>query len=212
MVISFPSVLPPARFDGEQWTQARIEESATADGPWTLVETVPFTSYDRDPARPALRGVSTSLGTLDEGWYRVVVIDDDGDEYALEPVAHNASADIRPTVDDVAALVPTYTVAAFGAAGSGTELGTFTEDTSPTDAQVEQLIDQAIGDLTSQVGDVIPASWTDEARRLVTLRAAALVITSRSDEENEPARHPYLAMYLSGVEALRLRLVSPMVY
>ena len=79
-VISFADFRPPTRYDSKAWSSARIEESASSTGPWDAIDTVPLSPLDADPADPQLRNFTTENGTLVSGWYRVVFIDETGDE------------------------------------------------------------------------------------------------------------------------------------
>lgn len=76
IVVTFRDYTPAARVDGNPWTAARIEEAVSALGPWDFVETLTFGDPDPDPSTPASRDFTTTQGTLDPGWYRVVFLDD----------------------------------------------------------------------------------------------------------------------------------------
>jgi len=76
----------------------------------------------------------------------------------------------RPMVDDVAALVRARTKNA-----SGQETGTFTSETRPTDAEVEQLITNGCAKVASVTGWVLPADAQEEGRHLAALYAACEV-------------------------------------
>jgi hypothetical protein len=114
---------------------------------------------------------------------------------------------IRPTVDDVGALLTARTVDE-----RGNELGTFTGSTRPTNLQVDALIDMAVADLGSRIGVDIPAAYWDEARRIAALQAAALVESSFSPREldtDHSAYRQYTAMYLAAVPQLQARATTP---
>lgn len=70
---------PPARYDDEPWTQARIEQSATETGSYTALATVDLDPGDTDPADPATRSFTTEDATVGD-WYRIVWIDGNTDE------------------------------------------------------------------------------------------------------------------------------------
>jgi hypothetical protein len=58
---------------------------------------------------------------------------------------------------------------------NGTEVGTFTADTRPTDAEVEVIINKAVSDVALRTGsDLPPATWED-AKGVATTRAGMLV-------------------------------------
>jgi hypothetical protein len=75
VVVTFVSVVPPARYDAVPWALARIEESTdpTADpAVWTEIDTYTLSPVDPDPAHPAARSFSTSLGSAPLLWYRLI--------------------------------------------------------------------------------------------------------------------------------------------
>ena len=75
---------PPARYDDEPWTQARIEQAATETGSYTTLETIDLNPVDADPTDPLSRAFTTEDATEGD-WYRIVWIDDTADE--SEPTA-----------------------------------------------------------------------------------------------------------------------------
>lgn len=84
---------PPA------WTQARIEEAVTADGPFTPIETIAL-DLDADPLHPAARDLTTTEATLEAGWYRVTWLDAGGNTHTTQPVFSPASeAAPQPLID-----------------------------------------------------------------------------------------------------------------
>jgi hypothetical protein len=99
----------------------------------------------------------------------------------------------RPTVDDVAALIRARTKDA-----SGNELGTFTDKTRPTDAEVEQLITNGCAKVASVVGWTLPADAEHEAKHLAAIWAACEIELAYWPEQVRSERSPYaqlLAMY-----------------
>lgn len=73
----------------------------------------------------------------------------------------------------------------------GNQLGTFTDDTRPTGAQVSQLITTATGDVASAVGsDLEEALWA-QAATVVSYRAAMLVELTFFPEQVALGRSPY---------------------
>ena len=74
-VVSFENYLPSARFDGNPWTQAQIDEAEAFDGTWTTIDTITFAVPDPDPADPAERSFTTPNGTAPDLWYRVIFLD-----------------------------------------------------------------------------------------------------------------------------------------
>jgi hypothetical protein len=91
-----------------------------------------------------------------------------------------------PSVDDVGAILRTRTKDNFG-----NELGTFTEDTRPTDQQCLTLIGQAYDDVVGVIDDDIPETSFRDARSAIALRAAMLVELSFWPDQVPLGRSPY---------------------
>lgn len=77
-VVSFENYRPPKRHDGDPWTEVQIYEAAAEDGTYAQIDTVALLPLDSDPADPLYRDFTTSAGTADEQWYRVVFADASG--------------------------------------------------------------------------------------------------------------------------------------
>lgn len=92
-VISFDDYLPAARFDAVPWTQAQIEEAATAAGTWTVIDTIALSPADPDPASPALRSFTTDAGTAPNLWYRVTFLDANADSSQPTDPVHNVESE-----------------------------------------------------------------------------------------------------------------------
>lgn len=85
---------------------------------------------------------------------------------------------IRPTVDEVAALERTRTI------GEGSEdEGTFNDNTHPTAAEVEALIDQAVDAVLNQLPVAISETYYPQTRHAITLYTAILVEGSYHREQ-----------------------------
>jgi hypothetical protein len=84
----------------------------------------------------------------------------------------------RPTVDDVAALLRARTKDA-----SGNEIGTFNEETRPTDAEVEQLITNGCAKVASLATWYVPGDAQPEASHLAALVTACEVELSYFPEQ-----------------------------
>lgn len=96
----------------------------------------------------------------------------------------------RPSVDDVAALLRARTKDA-----SGRELGTFTADTRPTDAEVERLISFAVSKIAARVGWTLPDEATYEATHLAAVVTACEVELSYWPEQVRSDRSAYPMLY-----------------
>lgn len=102
-VVTFTGYTPAPRFDGNPWTDARIEGAATSTGPWTAIETIALSPVDADPENPQVRNFTTEAATGLEAWFRVVFIDDDGDESLTDPVPAVPGQGDYPTAADLVA-------------------------------------------------------------------------------------------------------------
>ena len=96
----------------------------------------------------------------------------------------------RPTVDEVAALLRARTKDA-----SGNEVGTFTDMTRPTDAEVEMLITNGCAKIASLVGWDIPGDAQAEATHLAAIVAACEVETSYYPEQVRTDRSAYQQLW-----------------
>jgi hypothetical protein len=84
-VVTLTDYQPTERFDGNAWTSARIEGSASSGGPWATVETIELDPVDADPKEPATRNFTTAQALTTQTWFRVVFVDDDDNELPTEP-------------------------------------------------------------------------------------------------------------------------------
>ena len=96
----------------------------------------------------------------------------------------------RPTVDDIAALLRARTKDA-----SGVEVGTFNENTRPTDVEVEQLITNGCAKIASLVGWDIPSDAQPEASHLAALVTACEVELSYFPEQVRTDRSAYTQLW-----------------
>lgn len=203
-VISFVEYTPMPRFDGIPWTQARIEEAASADGPWTPIDSKVLAPVDADPKQPLSRDLTTENATLLDGWYRIVFIDQTGDEQQPTQPVHNISVDLPflPTVRDVADLLRARTKD-----NVGVEVGDFTANTRPTSGAVADLIQQAAADVIDAVDTDIPAETWPTASALIALGTAMRVELSYFPEQVGTANSPY-DRYKDLYDEMLPRLVS----
>lgn len=107
------------------------------------------------------------------------------------------AAAVRPTTDDVAELERTRTFR-----DDGTEGGTFDDQTRPTAAEVEALIDEALDVVLGQLPDHADARWHAPIRRLVALRAA-LDVEASYFREQQTADAPWTTRYADDLAALQ---------
>lgn len=110
------------------------------------------------------------------------------------------TSDYTPAVADVGAILRSRTVDT-----NGSEVGTFTPATRPTETQVANLIVTAVGEVEARVGSDLRDSLHGMARTAATYRAAALVEISYYPEQVASGRSPYdqlNALWLETVGAL----------
>lgn len=182
-VVSFIDYVPTPRFDAHPWTQVKIEEAPTQDGPWSVLETQNLPSPDTDPAHPIARSFTTELATLPEGWYRVTFLDSTGDfREPTTPVQNVPEEELpyKPTVSDVGAQIVSRTRDSVG-----NVLGTFSALTTPTDTQVRVLIDQATNEITAGLDTDLPqGAWKSVRQAIAVLAAMKVELSFFSDQVN----------------------------
>ena len=131
---------PSARYDELPWTQARIEESATETGVFTVLETVDLDPVDDDPENPAVRHLTTDLASDTDGyWYRLVFLDDAG--FVDDPTL---------PVQNVVSVVSTILAAA-----TTTELARILKIRTPSAEQttaMTRVLASAAGEVASEIG------------------------------------------------------------
>lgn len=186
-VVSFTDFMPEPRFDGTSWTHLTVEESAAETGPFTLIDTINF-AVDPDPAHPIARSFTTVHATLQSGWYKVTFLDAAGGFGPVAPVTMEAvgEVDFLASVADVGLELLSRTKDSFG-----NILGTFTANTIPTDTQVSNIIDRVAPVVGDALGDDVPPSLWDDARKLMAVRAAMQVETSFFSDQVNTGRSVY---------------------
>jgi hypothetical protein len=161
MVITFENYQPTPRYDATPWTEARIQEAATADAldaAWTTIETITLSPVDADPENPASRDFTTENGTAADLWYRIVFADATGDE-------------LLPTV-------PVQNTTPIQAYATTTELARILKIRQPTDEQtdaMERVLLAAAGEINAEIdlasGEGL-ASWQLALAQEVNLERA----------------------------------------
>jgi hypothetical protein len=103
MIVSFRNYELIPRYDGKHWNQLKINESTSDMGPWNLIDSQAIAVLAIDPADPEPLYFTTEKATLDVGigWYRVDLVDEDGNVEQTEPVFNAAPIEIMATLDDV---------------------------------------------------------------------------------------------------------------
>jgi|SRR5688572_16172216 len=94
--------------------------------------------------------------------------------------------DWTPTVADVGAVLRSRTVNRHGA-----ELGTFTAETRPTEAQVLLLVPGATGAVAAVIGDDVAEEWHDDAAGIAAIGTAMQIELTYYPEQIGTGRSPY---------------------
>lgn len=111
------------------------------------------------------------------------------------------TSEYTPTLADVGAIMRART-----RDDTGTELGTFTTATRPTDAEVTTLIAHAVDLVAAKVGADVPTAWRASAKRTAALLAATLIEGAywpeNTGESGQSARTHYYELYTDSLAAL----------
>lgn len=127
----------------------------------------------------------------------------------------------RPTVEQVATAIrsrtyqdgkpPSGDEILDGVVG-GSQAGNFTDQTAPTDDEVEDHIDDACADvLVPFPGGVVPPAAYTAARRAATLKAALAVELAKFRTSNGGENSPYLQLRIDADKAMRVLLLTAQV-
>lgn len=106
-VITLENFVPIARYDGNPWTEARIEEGDAIDGTFTVIDTIAISPVDTDPEHPEPRSFTTELASdTADLWYRIVFADATGDETSPTIAIQNvAQREPYATVEELARIL-----------------------------------------------------------------------------------------------------------
>lgn len=188
-MVSFKDFTPPSIPNITSFGNADIFESPNSSGPWTFIDTYVISPLDFSSMQPATHSFSTRNNTIPTGgWYKVIWRNSDGVQAATPPVQNVVSdaAEYLPSASEVGKILYTRTVD-----DTGAYLGTFTSKTRPTLEVASETIIQAGQDVDKMIGDDIPPSMWDDAKRVVALRAAMLIELTFFPEQIASARSPY---------------------
>jgi hypothetical protein len=204
---------PSERFDGQPWTQVRVEEADDPAGMWSKASEATLEPIDEDPAKPGLRSVSTSVA---KAWARLVFIHEE-EEDAPRAAVFVDGPSFLPTISDVASILRARTYSGkhpdpenpMAVVAGGVQLGEFTTDTTPSAEEVEKrIIPSAVQDVLLEVGDV-PGEFVGEARRIAAMRAGVEIERSYIPEQADETRTLYQTLrltYKEEVEKLATRI------
>jgi hypothetical protein len=106
--------------------------------------------------------------------------------FLVTPAGEDVPTDYMPSVSDVGALLRARTKDQYG-----NELGTFTDETRPTETEVINLIDVAAREVTSTTDTDIPPLANEDVAKLIAMRAAMLIELSYYPEQINSGRSPY---------------------
>lgn len=166
-VVRLVGFRPSPRDDGVAWTQVRVEEAATQNGPWTVIDTQALSPVDPDPTVPQIRNVTTSGAQLASGWYRLAFVDPAGGQQLTGPVAGSgAGIEMPPSASVVR---------------DRSELLTARYPPNPVDGDVErrlrELVADAVALIESITGRVLDSTLPTVPVNLVriAMRATALM-------------------------------------
>lgn len=152
-VLTLSGLTPPARFDDLPWTRARLEESTTETGSFTLVDTFDLDPVDADPEVPETRSFTFEDATVGK-WYRIFWVDEDGDLSPPEaPVEFTGGA-----------------VEAFATAAELARL--LKVDATVYSAQLNEVLLAAAGEIDQEIGRSDLAGWETALASQVNLERA----------------------------------------
>ena len=156
-VVSLTGYVPPSRYDDLPWVEARLEESATSGGIYVETETFTLDPVDDDPAHPIARSFTTQLGT-DNLFYRIVWVDDDGDESSPTDPGQNTTGLVTPTLTAPVLAAELATILQVNAGSNA--------------AALQRVLDAAYGEIVSETGRSEFAGWELELVEQVNLARA----------------------------------------
>lgn len=191
-VHTFTGVLAPTRSDNIPWVSVLIYESLDRDVDWdtlTPIQTIAWS--DADPATAEVTGLTTNAALHARAWYAAEWVDGNGAKSGKTTPLYadiESSGGILPAISAVGALIRTRTKTS-----GGQELGTFTDDTRPTDEAVSELIGLAAEDVSTVIGTKLPTSVIEFSRAVVALRTAMLVELTYFPEQVSSQRSAYSA-------------------
>lgn len=179
------------------WTLIRVDynpDELLPDDGWQ--EGVPFAVpvLDDDPRFPQPQ--SFSIASVGPGSYRPVFLDAAGNEDITDPPVLWPPVVLqwRPSVDDVAQVLPAYTRHDIDGDGdaAGAEHGTFDDETSPTADEVEGFIDTAVREIAGRcgIGQAALNAYADLARQTAIWHAAATIEAEKAPEGGMDSEGP----------------------
>lgn len=195
VIQSLVDLRPPVRYDTIAWAHARIEWSTEFDGTWAEASTADLV-VDTDATLPALRSFSVPVDSTAK-WLRVVWVDSDDNELGDEVVLAVGPVAYVPTPEQI-----TVELRAFATDASGNDIGIYTADSGDDHDKTDQLIAEAVRDVSNRIGSWVPGPVIADARRATALAAAAIVVRSALPEQTSDDRSGYQAIQAAAGAAL----------
>lgn len=96
------------------------------------------------------------------------------------------TSDYEPSIAQVAAHIMSRTVNQYGV-----RLGTFTPDTTPTDTEVQSIIEITMPEIADIIGDDVPEFLWDDATTVASIRVAMQVEIAFFSEQVNSSRSAY---------------------
>lgn len=180
--INLSGYTPPPRYGDVigPWTGVRVEEASSDAGEFVELVTGSLSPQDSDPTAPETWRFTVAGATLAHGYYRLVWLDEQGDEQPTE-VRYNGPP-VRPNVKDIAKLLPQRATL-----DGGARAFTFDERTEPTGEEVDGLIDVALQQVLLAVPniDILNREQVDQVRGVTGYLAAVLVENAHFSDQVE---------------------------
>jgi len=200
-VVSFNDYLPSARYDGNPWTEAQIDEAETFDGPWTTIDTITFDVPDPDPANPGERSFTTPNGTAPDLWYRVIFLDDAAGQSMPTTPVQNTGSQSAPyaTTDDLFRVLSKNNPSAAQIVAAQGDL-----DTATIEINKEIDLSDDHAPLTAEELELCRGVCIDRAADLWRHRESAPGILGIVDESSPPTTGRYsFARYIARLSVIK---------
>jgi hypothetical protein len=193
-VVTLLDYTPPPRVDGLPWVSVELQEAldiAGTPGAFAAIDTLALDPPDDDPSDPAPRSFTTEAALLADGWYRAVWIDASGDR--SRPTEPRRFLPWAPTIGEVARVTPAYTRGGFDddEHQSGREHGVYDHTTTPSAAEVADLIGTACDEIAGRVGVPIPPRCFALARITARWHVAAAISAGKIPAGTDDAGGEY---------------------
>lgn len=99
MILSIADYRPPQRFDGNPFTEARVEGTTDLTLDWTEIQTFDLDPVDADPTEPQPRSFTMEDVASDVAYLRVTFIDAEAGQVVTDPIPVAPSVGLATTRD-----------------------------------------------------------------------------------------------------------------